>query len=78
MALKRGLQKRLTRIDALAARAKNRIRKKGERTRRDARMVEILKSSSPPFSPPVMSWLSRKLGKKAGRITPEDISTLLS
>jgi hypothetical protein len=78
MALKRSLQKRLTQLDARAARAKNRIRKKGERARRDARMVEILKSGSLPFSPPVMSWLSRKLGKRAGRITPEDVSTLLS
>ena len=78
MALKRSLQKRLTQADASAARTTNRSRKNDERARRDARMLEILKSGSLPFSPPVMSWLSRKLGKKAGKITPEDVSTLLS
>lgn len=78
MALKRGLQRRLTQIDALAAQARNGDRKRKERTRRDARMIENLKADSLPYSPAVMSWLSRKLDKKARRITPQDVNTLLS
>jgi len=78
MALKRGLQKRLTRIDALAARARNRGRKAKERARRDARMMERLNAGSLPYSPAVMSWLSRKLGKRASKITSDDIKILLS
>lgn len=78
MALKRGLQKRLTRMDALAARARNRVRKDKERTRRDARMMESLNAGSLPYSPAVMSWLSRKLGKRASKITSDDIKILLS
>lgn len=78
MVLKRGMQKRLTQIDALAARAKNRVRKNKERARRDARMMESLSTGSLPYSPAIMSWLSRKLDKRAGKITPDDIKILLS
>ena len=78
MVEKRSVQKRHTQEDALETRAKNRIYKDKERARRDARMMAIVRDGSPPYSPAVMSWLSRKLGKNAGRITSDDIATLLS
>jgi hypothetical protein len=78
MALKRSVQKRLTQIDALAARTTNRVRKKKERDRRDTRMMETLRRGSLPYSPAVMSWLSRQLDKRASKITPEDVEALLS
>ena len=42
------------------------------------RMVETVRADGPPYSPAVMSWLSRKLDKKAGKITSEDVKILLA
>ncbi len=78
MVLKRSVQQRHTQMDARATRAVNTVLKAKERVRRDNRMIEKLKAGSPPYGPAVMSWLSRKLHKKAGKITPKDIKTLLS
>lgn len=54
----------------------NKPRKVAERSRRDARMIERLGAGSLPYTPEVMSWLSLKLGKKASRITAEDVAKL--
>ena len=62
--------------DAAEAKRVNRIKKSKERVRRDARMVATLKAGSLPFSPTVMSWVSRQLGKPSKKITAEDIQTL--
>jgi len=52
--------------------------KESERDRREAAMLGILKNGELPYTPGVMSWLSVKLGKKASRITPKDVATLVS
>ncbi|MGD2110680.1 MAG: hypothetical protein PVI86_14980 [Phycisphaerae bacterium] len=39
-------------------------------------MLEKVSAGDPPYAPDVMSWLSRELGKKASKITPEDIKTM--
>ena len=41
-------------------------------------MIEKVKAGNLPYSPAVMSWLSRKLDKKASKITPDDVPPLLS
>ena len=64
------------RRQAKKTRRLNERRKVPERARRDARMMERIKQGSPPHTPEVMSWLSAKLGKKASRITEEDITRL--
>lgn len=71
-------QKRTRRaVDAIATKAENRPLKESERRRRDARMMLKLKSCKPPFSPAVMSWLSRKLDKKASAVTPQEVKALI-
>ncbi|MBN2212492.1 MAG: hypothetical protein JW709_13930 [Sedimentisphaerales bacterium] len=62
---------------ATAVRQENSTRKACERNRRDAQMIELMKTHSFPYTPAVMSWLSVKLGKRASRITPKDISALI-
>jgi hypothetical protein len=77
MVLKRSVQQRHRQMDAAEARAKNRIVKTKERARRDARIIEKLRAGSLPYSPAIMSWLSRRLDKPARKITPDDVKTLL-
>ena len=64
--------------DAIETKARNRLRKFPERDRRDARMIVRVKEGSLPYTPDVMSWLSRKLDKPARKITTADIKTLLA
>jgi len=73
-------RERLTLIQQNTAeqRAVNKVQKDKERLRRDARMIERVKGGSLPYTPDIMSWLSVKLGKRATRITPEDIANLRS
>ncbi len=65
------------RTDAPVTRLRNRNAKEAERQRRETRMIEKIKAGALPFTPPVMSWLSRKLGKRSSGITPQDIKTLV-
>lgn len=76
MGMHRSAIQRRRRQDAAETKARNVIQKVKERVRRDTRMVEKIKSEEWPHSPPVMSWLSRRLGKRAVRITPDDVKTL--
>ncbi len=78
MGLHRSDLKRRRRSDADLTRARNGLVKVKERARRDARMLETIKVGQLPYTPFVMSWLSRKLDKQAGKITPEDIKPLMS
>ena len=78
MAMRRSVRKRYDQQDALETGARSRIVKGKERARRDARMVDKIKAGSLPYTPAVMSWLSRKLDKKASRITPQDVQSVLS
>lgn len=77
VAMRRSVRKRYDQMDAEATRARSRTIKRKERARREARVVEKLKEGSLPYAPAVMSWLSRELGKKATRITSEDVQALL-
>jgi hypothetical protein len=55
----------------------NNILKTKERTRRDARMKELVKKGKLPYTPPVLSWLSAQLDKPGRLITQADVDTLL-
>lgn len=70
------LDKRLAR--ATITRQKNSQRKTAERNRREQDMLDLLKKGTFPYTPAVMSWLSERLDKKAGRIEPADIETLVN
>ena len=39
--------------------------------------METIKAGSLPYSPAVMSWLSRELGKQSAKITEQDVKTVL-
>ena len=68
------LGRRIT--DARNRKQVNAIRKHKEMDRRDARMMAAAKAGSLPYTPDVMSWLSRKLDKPSSRITPDDVASL--
>jgi hypothetical protein len=78
MGLSRKSRRLSRRAQAAETKEVNRGRKTAERARRDARLLERVKSSAPPYTPEVMSWLSEKLGKKSSQITPEDVARLTS
>ncbi len=70
------LNKRQSR--AILTRQVNSLRKGHEQARRERQMHSLLKQGELPYTPGVMSWLSSRLGKKASRITGEDVKTLLA
>ena len=74
--VKRGMRLARRQADALETRARNAKRKDGERSRRDARVLAEISAGSLPYTPDVMSWLSRKLGKPSTKITEADVKTL--
>ena len=53
------------------------MRKTLEQGRRSEQMIEIIKAGDPPYTTGVMNWLSSQLGKKASKITSEDVATLV-
>lgn len=63
--------------DAKETKAENRVVKVKERARRSARMVAKLKGAELPYTPAVMSWLSRELEKPSTQITPVDVQSFL-
>ncbi len=78
MKVTRSMFHRYRQQDAADTKARNVIVKMKERSRRDARMMEAIKGGSLPYTPVVMSWISRKLEKPASKLTPEDIAKLTS
>lgn len=78
MGIHRSALKRRRRSDAAETKARNSIVKVKERARRDARMLEKVREGTLPFTPTVMSWLSRRLAKKSSRITTDDIRILVA
>lgn len=78
MGMHRSDLRRRRREDAKVTKLRNRGVKTDERGRRDARMVALIKTSTPPYTPGIQSWLSRKLDMKASRITSDDIKPLIS
>jgi hypothetical protein len=59
------------------SRQRNGLRKTKERSRRDARILAIVKNGKLPYLPPVMSWLSAKLDKPSRLISADDVSKLV-
>jgi hypothetical protein len=73
----RRIRREQRREDMAESRHRNGILKAKERTRREARMRETVKSGKLPYTPPVMSWLSGQLDKPSRLITQQDIDQLL-
>jgi hypothetical protein len=73
----RRIRREQRRADMAESRHRNGIRKTQERQRRDRRMLEAIKKTKPPYTPPVMSWLSSQLDKPARLITPDDVRKLI-
>ena len=74
---------RRDRLDGRLAKAIETRRKKSpikakERSRRAATMVALIKRNEPPYTPAVMSWLSREIGKPAKKISPQDIKAVIA
>lgn len=65
-------------MDALHTKARNRIFKDRERSRREARMIDAVRTGKLPYAPTVMSWLSRKLDKPSTKITSADVNGFLA
>lgn len=77
MKISRSERRAMDQQDARETKAVNRAQKDAERGRRDARMIQKVKTGSLPYTPVVMSWLSDRLSKKASRITDSDVKSLL-
>ena len=73
----RRIRREQRQVDMAESRQRNGIRKNKERVRRDTRMMKILKESTPPHTPVLMSWLSSQLDKPARLITPAEIKQLV-
>ncbi len=74
----RRIRREQRRFDMALSRRTNSPRKVAERSRRDARMIETVKTGKLPFIPPVMSWLSVKLDKPSRQITQQDVDQFVS
>jgi hypothetical protein len=66
-------RKEMRQRDMRASRIENGLRKRKERTRRDANMSALIKKAKFPFTPAILSWLSARLNKPGRLITPEDV-----
>ena len=75
----RRIRREQRRVDMRISRRTNGMRKMGERERRKARMLEIIKKTGKlPFTPVVMSWLSGQLDKPSRLITQAEVDQLVS
>jgi hypothetical protein len=64
------------RANGKISRMENGALKRKERSRRDALMVSLLKKGKLPYTQPIMSWVSTKLGKPSTQVTEADIAKL--
>jgi hypothetical protein len=64
--------------DQAVSRTVNGHLKTKERARRQARMVELLKKGTFPYTSAVRSFLSVELGTPASRLTAEDVKSYLA
>jgi hypothetical protein len=69
----RRIRRQLRQFDMALSRRENGMRKTNERARRDARIVEMIRKGTFPYTPVVQSWLSLKLDKPMTRIQPADV-----
>lgn len=60
------------------SRPNNSFRKRKERDRREARLVQLLKAGQMPYTPAIITWLSERLEKPGAAITAEDVQTYLA
>jgi hypothetical protein len=74
----RRIRREQRREDMAESRLRNGFKKVKERERRDARMLETVKSGKLPYTPPVLSWLSTRLNKPGRLITQADVDKLLA
>ena len=54
-------------------RAENGHLKKKERASRDARMLELIRKGTFPYTPAVQSWLSTRLGVPFSQLTADQV-----
>lgn len=73
----RRIRREQRQVDMFDSRQRNHVRKEKERTRRDARMKEVVQKGQLPYTPSVLSWLSDQLGKPGRLITVEDVRRLV-
>jgi hypothetical protein len=71
-------RKEMRQRDMRQSRIENGLRKRKERTRRDATMAGLVKKGELPFTPRVLSWLSEKLNKPGRLITTEDVKKVVT
>jgi hypothetical protein len=74
----RRIRREQRRVDMAESRHRNGILKAKERVRRDSRMLELVKKSKLPYTPPVLSWLSVQLDKPGRLITQADVDQLVA
>lgn len=77
MGLHRTHRRRADRLEAKETKAKNRVFKDAERDRRRTRVIAKIKAQKFPYTPAIMSWLSRELEKPASKISPADVQTAI-
>jgi hypothetical protein len=73
----RRIRREQRQVDMAQSRLLNGERKVGERERRRARMIGIIKKGKLPYIPPVMSWLSQEIGKPSRLITQAEVDQLV-
>lgn len=73
---KRRIARDQRQVDMKLSRRKNGVLKKKETTRRDTRMLGLIKANKLPYIPSIMSWLSQTLSKPSSRITQADVDSL--
>ncbi len=76
MKVTRSMFRRYRQEDAIETKTVNSARKAKERIRRNASMMQKVSGGSLPYTPFIMSWLSRQLDMPATRITQEDVKNL--
>ena len=74
----RRIRREQRRVDMDLSRRTNGMRKTDERKRRNARMTELLKKGKLPYTPPVLSWLSKQLDKPGRLITQAEVDQLVA
>lgn len=73
----RRIRREQRQVDMARSRRVNGMLKTKERVRRDTRMLGLLKAGKLPYTPSILSWLSARLDKPAGRITQADVDQVL-
>jgi hypothetical protein len=73
----RRIRRNQRRFDMAESRTVNGHLKTRERARRESRMLGLLKAGKFPYTPSLMSWVSRELDKPTSKITAADVGKLV-